>query len=73
MANQSITIRAIEAAKPCSDRDVYAWDNSLRGLGLRVTPKGVKSYVLQYRTNSGPARRTTIGIHGSCWTTQPAR
>ncbi|MFM6830674.1 MAG: tyrosine-type recombinase/integrase [Novosphingobium sp.] len=73
MANQSITIRTIEAAKPCSDRDVYTWDNGLKGFGLRVTPKGVKSYVLQYRTNGGPARRTTIGIHGSPWTTQTAR
>jgi integrase len=73
MANQSITIRAIEAAKPCQGRDVYTWDSSLRGFGLRVTPKGVKSYVLQYRVDGGPARRTTIGIHGSPWTTQTAR
>jgi integrase len=73
MANQSITIRTIEAAKPCADRDVYIWDNSLKGFGLRVTPKGVKSYVLQYRTNGSPARRTTIGIHGSPWTTLTAR
>jgi integrase len=73
MSNLSITIRNIEAAKPCSDRDVFTWDNSLKGFGLRVTPKGVKSYVLQYRTNGGPARRMTIGIHGSPWTTQTAR
>ncbi len=73
MANQSITIRTIEASKPCHGRDVYTWDSSLRGFGLRVTPKGVKSYVLQYRDNGGPARRMTIGIHGSPWTTQTAR
>jgi integrase len=73
MANQSITMRTIEASKPCYGRDVYTWDNSLRGFGLRVTPKGVKSYVLQYRVDGGPARRTTIGIHGSPWTTQTAR
>lgn len=73
MASQSITIRTIEASKPCAGRDVYTWDSGLRGFGLRVTPKGVKSYVLQYRVNGGPARRTTIGIHGSPWTTQTAR
>ena len=73
MASQSITIRTIEASKPCPGRDVYTWDNGLRGFGLRVTPKGVKSYVLQYRVNGEPARRKTIGIHGSPWTPQTAR
>jgi integrase len=73
MANQAITIRTIEAAKPAFDRDVYTWDTGLRGFGLRVTPKGVKSYVLQYRVEGGPARRKTIGVHGSPWTTQTAR
>ncbi len=73
MASQSITIRTIEALKPCHGRDVYTWDSGLRGFGLRVTPKGVKSYVLQFRVNGGPARRKTIGIHGSPWTPQTAR
>jgi integrase len=73
MASQSITIRTIEASKPCPGRDVYTWDSGLRGFGLRVTPNGVKSYVLQYRVDGRPARRTTIGIHGSPWTTQTAR
>ena len=73
MSNQSITIRTIDAVKPCPTGDVYTWDTNLRGFGLRVTPKGVKSYVLQYRVNGGPSRRKTIGIHGSPWTTQTAR
>jgi hypothetical protein len=73
MPNQSITLRTIEAAKPSASGDVYTWDTSLRGFGLRVTPRGVKSYVLQYRVEGGPARRKTIGIHGSPWTTQTAR
>jgi integrase len=73
MANQAISIRAIEAIRPLPGRDVYTWDTGLRGFGLRVTPKGVKSYVLQYRVNGGPARRKTIGIHGSPWTTLTAR
>jgi integrase len=73
MPNQAITLRTIDAIKPCPDRDVYTWDTGLRGFGLRVTPKGVKSYVLQYRVTSGPARRKTIGVHGSPWTTLTAR
>lgn len=73
MSNRSITIRTIDAVKPCPEGDVYTWDTNLRGFGLRVTPKGVKSYVLQYRVTGGPSRRKTIGIHGSPWTTQTAR
>lgn len=73
MANQAITLRTLETIQPCPGKDVYTWDTSLRGFGLRMTPKGVKSYVLQYRVNGGPARRKTIGIHGSPWTTQTAR
>jgi integrase len=73
MANQAITLRTIDAIKPCAGRDVYTWDTGLKGFGVRVTPRGIKSYVLQYRVNGGPARRKTIGIHGSPWTTQTAR
>jgi integrase len=73
MANQAITLRTIDAITPCAGRDVYTWDTGLKGFGVRVTPRGVKSYVLQYRVRGGPARRKTIGIHGSPWTTQSAR
>ena len=73
MARQAITIRTIESARPCPGRDVYTWDSSLKGFGFRITPRGVKSYVLQYRVNGYQARRTTIGIHGSPWTTHTAR
>jgi integrase len=73
MSNRSITLRSIDAIKSCPTGDVYTWDTYLRGFGVRVTPKGVKSYVLQYRVSGGPARRKTIGMHGSPWTTQTAR
>jgi integrase len=73
MPNRPITLRTIGEIKPCPKCDVYTWDTNLRGFGLRVTPKGVKSYVLQYRVNGGPSRRKTIGMHGSPWTIQTAR
>jgi Arm DNA-binding domain len=72
MSNRSITLRSIDVIKPSPTGDVYTRDTYLRGFGVRVTPKGVKSYVLQYRVSSGPARRKTIGMHGSPWTIQTA-
>lgn len=59
-----ISKRTVEAAKVPADADAYYWDSELQGFGLRVTPKGVRSYVLQYRMKGCVARRTTLGKHG---------
>ena len=73
MAILKITKRSVEDAPTPARSDAYFWDTDLRGFGLRVTPRGVRSYVVQYRLPGRPARRTTIGIHGSPWTAHKAR
>lgn len=40
------------------------WDADLPGFGLRVTAKGVRSYIVQGRAN-GKERRITLGQHGA--------
>lgn len=67
-----ITKRMVDAAMP-EDAIRFVWDADVKGFALRVTPNGVKSYVLQYRTGSGRSRRYTIGKHGSPWTPETAR
>lgn len=71
-----ITKRQVEALS-AGERDRFLWDCEVRGFGVRVTPKGVKSFVLQYRPSPGgrstPARRFTIGVYGSPWTADRAR
>lgn len=59
-----LTKRLVDALKPEPDRDVFAWCGELRGFGVRMTPRGVKSYIAQYRNASGRSRRLTIGRHG---------
>ncbi len=74
MASGKITKRIVDGAEP-GQKEVFVWDEDLRGFGLRITPKGSKSYVLQYRMGGreAPAQRYTIGKHGSPWTPERAR
>lgn len=69
---KKITKRAVDAAAP-SDKTVLLWDTETKGFGLKVTPKGRKVYVLQYRMPGTSTRRATIGVHGAPWTPDAAR
>ena len=65
MATLRITKRAVDAARPKA-ADSYLWDDELSGFGLKVTPAGAKTYLIQYRLGGrkGRTRRVTVGRHG---------
>jgi integrase len=52
--------------------DGDAPDKVVRGFGIRVTPAGARSFVLNYRTKGGQERRLTIGSWPE-WSTARAR
>ena len=58
----NLTERKIRDARPGSKTTII-WDGRVKGLGLRVTPKGAKAFVIDYRAN-GRQRRATIGRVG---------
>jgi Arm domain-containing DNA-binding protein len=62
---KKIQKRAIDALQADPDRDVFAWDNEIRGFGIRVKPSGVKTYLVQYRNADGRTRRLVLGQHGA--------
>lgn len=58
-----ITKRWLDAlATP--ERDTVYWDEQLRGFGVRVTPSGARSFIVQYRNAQGRSRRLTVGPYG---------
>ncbi len=69
MASGKITKRSVDALKP-GVRDVFLWDVNRKGFGIKRTPSGKLTYILQYRMHGGRSdkiKRYTIGSHG-IWT-----
>ena len=65
---EKLTKRVVEGLKPSKvgvlGSDLFVWDRELKGFGVRVSPQGLKSFIVQYRTPSGRHRRTVIGRFG---------
>ncbi len=55
--------REIDSISPDPCREVFAWDDDLKGFGVRVMPSGRKSFVIQYRS-AGRTRRMSLGAVG---------
>lgn len=51
------TIAALQA----SERDYFVHDTEVRGLQLKVTPAGNKSFVVRYRNSDGRERKQKLG------------
>lgn len=75
MATARLTKRTVDAASPADGKDVFVWDDTLSGFGLKVTSTGRKVYLVQYRIGGrgAPTKRVTIGRHGTPWTAEQAR
>jgi integrase len=68
----NITKTLVDGLK-ASSVQAFIWDDRLHGFGVRVSPAGVKSFVIQYRPrDSRKASRLTIGRYGKI-TTEQAR
>jgi integrase len=70
-----LTKRVVDAAAADASAAIL-WDDEVKGFGLRVSPGGSKSYILNYRagrSRNAPQHRITIGKHGSPWTPELAR
>ena len=64
--SQRLSKRVVDATQ-AGQKDTYVWDSALKGFGLKVTPSGRKTYLVQYRLGGrkGRTRRVTLGTHGT--------
>lgn len=68
----NITKSLVERLQP-KDKDYIIWDDALKGFGIKVTPKGKKSYLLKYVGAGGKQRKPSLGVHGGKTTCEKAR
>lgn len=59
-----LTKRTVDAIRPDPIRDVFLWDDELKGFGVRVKPSGAGAFLVQYRTLEGHTRRLVLGRIG---------
>jgi integrase len=69
-----LTKALVEASKPLDGKhETFIWDDELRGLGLRITDTGFKSFVWQGRVKGGRMRRLTLKPYYPLLTVAQAR
>ncbi len=59
-----LTKRQIDEIKPDPVRDIFLWCGEVRGFGIRIKPKGSRTFLVQYRTRRGQTRRLALGSFG---------
>ncbi len=65
MPKIKLTKRDIDNLEP-ADKDQFYWDTGITGLAVKVTPKGKKTFLVQYRPGGRgtPTRKMFIGPYG---------
>ena len=70
--NVTLTSSVIRTLKPPATGNKVHWDSDVAGFGIRITAKGARAFVFNYRTTAGRERRPTIGDWPT-WTATDAR
>jgi len=60
MAGKSLTKQEVEALIP-GDRDKFLWCGEVAGFGVKVTPRGKRLFIVQYRNATRQTKRFSIG------------
>ncbi|HVI88504.1 MAG TPA: tyrosine-type recombinase/integrase [Dongiaceae bacterium] len=61
MARIKLTKKLVAELSPPSSGQRFVWDAEIPGFGVRLTPSGGKSWIVQFRIRGGKERRLVIG------------
>lgn len=61
MARQRLTKKLVQELPAPEKGQAFLWDSEVPGFGVRSTPTGAKSYIVQFRVRGGKERRMVIG------------
>ncbi len=64
MPKMKLTLQTVNSLKPQA-KEYVAWDTELKGFGCKVTPKGKRVFIVQYRGPDGTVRKLTLGAFGA--------
>lgn len=59
----NLTEKRVRDAKPGA-KPIILWDDAIKNFGLKVTPKGAKSFLIDYFDSGGKRRRMTLARAG---------
>ena len=62
MARVKLTKSLVDEIQPPAKGQSFVWDSELPGFAVRVTPSGVKAWIVQMTIRRGKERRITIGL-----------
>jgi integrase len=62
---EKLSDRLIKALVSPEAGNAITYDTEVKGLGIRITAAGAKSFIMNYRNEEGRERRLTIGSYGA--------
>ncbi|OAN52772.1 hypothetical protein A6A04_15865 [Paramagnetospirillum marisnigri] len=62
MARVRLTKTLVDDIQPPAKGQAFIWDSEIPGFAVRVTPTGIKAWIVQMRVRGGKERRMTVGL-----------
>ncbi len=62
MARVRLTKTLVDNLQPTAKGQAFLWDSEIPGFAVRITPTGIKAWIVQMRVRGGKERRMAVGL-----------